>query len=319
MVLDTGTRSARPKVEVLDGVPVIDAENWVGLDALPQHLLILGGSYIALEMAQAFRRLGAKVTIVQQGRQLAEREDEDVAGALQKALEADGVQVRLGTEPVRAEADDGVTLHLSDGAVLRGTHLFVATGRVPNTDDLGLATVGLRPAEHGTLEVDGRLRTSVENIFAVGDIRGGPAFTHTAYADFGVLQSLFLGDGSVDRPRIIPYAMFTDPELGRVGMSEAEARKAGRAVKIGRYEMSDSGKARELGKTAGFIKIVLDAETDEFLGASVLSVEGAEIVQLFVELMNAGATARTMRDAVHIHPTLAEAAKNAVVTGLDDK
>ena len=317
VVLDTGTRSARPKLEGLDRMEVIDAENWLDLEKLPGRLVILGGSYIALEMAQAFRRLGSEVCVLQQGGQLAEREDEDVAGALQAALEADGVEVRLNAETRRVERyADGLAMHLADGSRVLGTHLFVATGRVPNTDDLGLDTVGLRPGEHGVLEVDGRLRTGVEGVFAAGDIRGGPAFTHTAYADFRVLESMFLGNGSVERPSVIPYAMFTDPELGRVGMSETEAREAGRAVKIGRYEMSDSGKARELGKPAGFIKIVLDADSEKILGASVLSVEGAEVVQLFVELMNAGATARTMRDAVHIHPTLAEAAKNAAVAAL---
>ncbi len=318
VVLDTGTRSARPTgIAGLDSLAVIDAENWLGLQALPGRLLILGGSYIALEMAQAFRRLGAEVVVLQQGKQLAEREDPDVAGALQAALEADRVEVRLNVEAKRAEGhQDGVTLHLACGSSVHGTHLLVATGRQPNTDDLGLDTVGLQPEEHGTLAVDGRLRTGVEGIFAAGDIRGGPAFTHTAYADFRVLESLFLADSSVERPGIIPYAMFTDPELGRVGLSETEARQAGHAVAVSRYDMRDSGKARELGKTEGFIKVVLEAGTDRILGASVLSVEGAETVQLYVELMNAGATVRTMMNAVHIHPTLAEAAKNAALAAL---
>ncbi len=317
VVLDTGTRSSRPDIPGLDGVACIDAENWVRLDTLPERLVILGGSYIALEMAQAFRRLGAEVVVVQRGSQLAEREDPDVADALRAALESDGIDVRLNARTERVEAGaGGVTLHLRDGTV-QGTHLFLATGRTPNTDDIGLDTVGLRPGEHGIIEVDGRLATRVAGIWAAGDIRGGPAFTHTAYADFRVLQSLFLGDGSLDRPAIIPYAMFTEPELGRVGLSETEARASGRTIKVARRDMAESGKAREVGKTAGFIKVVLDAHTDEILGAAALCVEGAEIVQLYVELMNAGATGRTMLEAVHIHPTLAEAAKNAVVAALE--
>lgn len=316
VVLNTGTRSSHPPIPGLDRVPLIDAEAWVKLEALPRRLLILGGSYIALEMAQAFRRLGSEVIVLQRGGQLMEREEAEVAEAIQQALEYDGVEVRLGIEALRAEPrPHGLALHLAHGLV-EGTHLFVATGRLPNTDDLGLETVGLAPGEGGMLDADARLATAVPGIWAAGDIRGGPAFTHTAYADFRVLQSLFLEDGSVRRPQIIPYAMFTAPELGRVGLDEAQARRAGRAVKVARREMAASGKAAELGRTAGFMKVVLDARTDEILGATVVSTEGAEIVQLFVELMNAGGTARTMLGAVQIHPTLAEAAQSVVVDAL---
>jgi pyruvate/2-oxoglutarate dehydrogenase complex dihydrolipoamide dehydrogenase (E3) component len=316
VVLDTGTRSAMPPVEGLDRVPFLDAENWLQLDELPRRMMVLGGSYIALEMAQAFRRLGGEVIVLQQGKQLMEREDADVAEAIQQALERDGVEVQLGANVRSVEARKGaLALRLADGEA-QGTHLFVATGRKPNTDDLGLDTVGLEPGRNGIIDVDGRLATAVAGIWAVGDIRGGPAFTHTAYADFRVLESLFLGDGSVERPKIIPYAMFTEPELGRVGLSETQARVAGRAVKVARRDMAESGKARDLGRTAGFIKVVLDAHTDQILGATVLSTEGAEVVQLFVELMNAGSTAQTMLEAVHIHPTLAEAAKNVLVDAL---
>jgi pyruvate/2-oxoglutarate dehydrogenase complex dihydrolipoamide dehydrogenase (E3) component len=282
------------------------------LTKLPVRLLILGGSYIALEMAQAFRRLGSEVVVLQQGPQVAEREDPDVASALQAALEADGIDVRLHVEAIRVEArGSDVRLHLGDGTV-EGTHLFVATGRKPNTDDLGLDVVGVSLDEKGMVEVDDQLRSSVRGIWAVGDIRGGPAFTHTAYDDFKTVQNQLLGDETRKRRKIVPYAMFTDPELGRVGMSETEAQEAGRNFVVGRHAMKDSGKARELGKTAGFVKVLVDVDTDRILGAAALCVEGAEIVQLFVELMNSGSPAQTMLDAVHIHPTLCEAAKNAV-------
>lgn len=320
VVLDTGTRSALPDLEGLDGVPFVTAETWVALTALPRRLVLLGGGYVALEMAQAYRRLGAEVVVVQSGRQLAEQEDLDVATALQEALEADGIDVRLDAHAIRVEpAADGVRVHLAHGAAVDGTHLFVATGRQPNTDDLGLDTVGVQVDGKGAVRVDAHLATTTSGIWAAGDIRGGPAFTQTAVDDFKVLESCFAGDGSRARCRIVPYAMFTDPELGRVGLTEAEARRSGRPVAVGRRDMADSGKARELGKTRGFIKVVLDAASGEILGAAALCIGGSEVVQLFVELMNAGATAHTMTDAVHIHPTLAEAAKNATLAALEDR
>lgn len=313
VVLDTGSRTARPDIPGLDQAAVIDAENWIELRELPRHVLMLGGGYIALEMSQAFQRLGSAVTVLQKGAQLADREDPDVAEALQAALERDGVRVQLNTDVQRIEATaGGVRVNTANGPV-DGSHLFLAVGRQPNTDDLGLDTIGARLGKHGVVEVDDQLRTNVPGLWAAGDIRGGPAFTHTAYDDFRVLRSQFLGDGSDSRCRVVPYAIFTEPELGRVGMSEEEARQSGRPVKVGRQEMTDSGKARELGKTDGFIKVVADAETGAILGAAALCEQGAEVVQLFVELMNAGSTVETVRGAIHIHPTLAEAAKNAAL------
>jgi pyruvate/2-oxoglutarate dehydrogenase complex dihydrolipoamide dehydrogenase (E3) component len=313
VVLDTGARTARPPIPGLDNVPIIDAEDWIALRDLPRHILMVGGSYIALEMSQAFRRLGSSVTILQKASQLAEREDPDVADTLAAALKEDGCQVRLNVEIRRVEPMlGGLRVWLEDDAI-EGSHLFLAAGRQPNTDELGLESVNIRPDENGIIKVDEQLRTPERGLWAAGDIRGGPAFTHTAYDDFRVLRSQFLGDSSDRRGGIVPYAMFTDPELGRVGLNETEARKAGKRFKVGLRRMTDSGKARELGKTAGFIKVIVDATTDDILGATALCEHGSEIVQLFVELMNSGATARTVRDAIHIHPTLAEAAKNAVV------
>jgi pyruvate/2-oxoglutarate dehydrogenase complex dihydrolipoamide dehydrogenase (E3) component len=207
-----------------------------------------------------------------------------------------------------------VRVHLPD-RVLEGTHLFLATGRQPNTDDLGLETVGVSKDDQGHVRIDDHLATSVKGIWAVGDIRGGLAFTHTAYDDFRVLRSLFLGDGSERRCKIVPYAVFTSPELGRVGMNEVEAHTAGKEIRIGLRAMTGSGKARELGKTGGFIKVIVDAETDKIIGAAALCEQGAEIVQLFVELMNNDATASSVRRAIHIHPTFSEAAKNAILVG----
>jgi pyruvate/2-oxoglutarate dehydrogenase complex dihydrolipoamide dehydrogenase (E3) component len=313
VVLDTGTRTSRPSLPGLEHVPVITAEDWISLRSLPPRLLLLGGSYIALEMAQALRRLGSEVTIIQKASKLAEREDDDVAVELKAALERDGCHIVLNADVRRVEAvGNGVRLHLEKG-VIEGSNLFLATGRRPNTDDLGLETVCVRSNPQGIVEVDETLATNVSGIWAVGDIRGGPAFTHTAYDDFRVLQSQFVGDGKDTRCRIVPYAMFTTPELGRVGLSETEARNSGKRIKIGKRGMTESGKARELGKTEGFIKVIVDADQDTIIGATALCEEGSEIVQLFVELMNSGATTRTVFGAVHIHPTLSEAAKNAVI------
>lgn len=315
VVLDTGTRSARPPVEGLDRLPperLIDAENWIGRRELPESVVFLGGGTIALEMAQAWRRFGAAVAIVESGPRLADREDEEVSAELRDALEAEGVSVRCGEKAGRVEpTGGGVRLHLGAAGTLEATHLIVATGRRANTDDLGLDTVGLEPGKRGEIEVDDRLRTKVPGLFAAGDIRGGGQFTHTAYDDHRVLASQLLGDGSRTTERILPYAIFTEPELGRVGMTEAQAREAGHRVLVGRQPMSESGKAREIGRTRGFIKVVAEAGSRRVLGAAALCDSGSEVVQLFVELMNAGAAVDTMLDAVHIHPTLGEAAKNA--------
>lgn len=315
VVLDTGTRTAYPPVEGLDRVPCLDAESWIEARELPRRLVFLGGGYITLEMAQTFRRFGAEVTVLERGDRLMAREDPDVSEELRRALEREGVDVRFNAEAGRVEpAGAGVRVHLKDGDTIEADRLFVAAGRKPNTDDLGLETVGVKLDERGHVEVDERLRTSVPGVWAAGDIRGGAPFTHTAYDDSVVLKSQLVGDGSKTTRRIVGYAVFTEPELGRVGLSETEARQAGREIKVGRLAMTDSGKAREIGRTEGFIKVVADAGSGEILGAAALCESGSEVVQLFVELMNAGATTRTMIEAVHIHPTLAEAAKNAVAT-----
>ena len=312
-VIDTGTSSVRPPIEGLSDLPTITAENWPDLHELPRSLIMLGGSYIGLEMAQAFQRLGSRVTLLEQGDQLAPREDPDVAAVLLDSLRRDGCDVRLGAEVRRAVTDpDGVRLHLSDGSVA-ASRLFLAVGRAPNTNDLGLETIGLATDKTGHVRVDDHLASNVPGVWAAGDVHGGPAFTHTAYDDFRALCGQFLGDGKDTRCRVVPYAVFTDPELGRVGISETEAREAGRRIKVGRLEMRESGRAREDGRTEGFIKVVIDAETDMILGVAALCEHGAEVAQIFIGMMNAGWPRSRLRDAVHIHPTLAEAAKNAAL------
>jgi pyruvate/2-oxoglutarate dehydrogenase complex dihydrolipoamide dehydrogenase (E3) component len=312
VVLDAGTRSLIPPIPGLDKVDFLDAENWLDRAELPGRLVMIGGGSIGLEMAQFYRRLGSDVVVIEGAGQIAGHEDADVASALQQLLAAEGIAFRLNMQVTRVEPANGrISVRLQNDAV-EATHLFVATGRRPNTDDLGLKTIGVNMSKHGLIEVDSRLATNVKGVWAAGDIRGGPMFTHTAWDDYRILQSQLVGDGSRTIERIVPYAVFTDPELGRVGMTERAAREAGRRVKTARFDMRRNGKAVEIDETAGFIKVVVDAETDRLLGAAVLANEGAELVHIYIDLMNAGAPYQVIRDAVHIHPTLAEAIQSAV-------
>ena len=320
VVLNTGTRSLVPKVEGLDKLDFIHSGNWLEHTTLPEHLIILGGGYIGLEMSQFYRRMGARVTVVESHEQVAAHEDEDVAAKLQEILEDEGVEFELNAKAEKVSGDGGVTLTFErDGkeSTVTGTHLFVATGRKPNTDDLGLETVGTEMSDKGIVKVDERLATNVQGLWVAGDIRGGPMFTHTAYDDYRVLESQILGDGSHTTHRVIPYAMFVDPQLGRVGMTEREAKETGRAVKVARYDMKSNGRAREEGRPGGFIKVVVDGANDHLLGAAVIAAEGAEMVHTYITLMNADVPYQVARDAVFVHPTYSEGVQS-VLKNLDE-
>ena len=316
VVLDTGTRTLLPPIEGLEAVDFIDSGNWLEKTEFPESLAMIGGSYIGLEMAQFYNRMGSRVTVVV-GRSdhVAAREDDDVTEALHDILEEEGVEFVFCERAQGVTSnDDGLTLTLDGGdpAELNVSHLFVATGRLPNTDDLGLENIGLETSK-GIIEVDERLATPVEGIWAAGDIRGGPMFTHTSWDDHRVLLSQMAGDGARTTERVVPYAIFTDPELGRVGMTEREAREAGCEVEVMSFDMErEKGKARQIGENKGLIKVVADASDGRILGAAVLTTEGAELVHVYVDLMNAGATLDVIRNAVHIHPTLAEDIQSAV-------
>ncbi|MFZ3286700.1 MAG: FAD-dependent oxidoreductase [Telluria sp.] len=317
VVLDTGTRSAVPQIEGVREIDYLSAENWLAQRALPQHLALVGGGYIGLEMAQFYRRMGAEVSVIESGAQVAAQEDPEVAAALQQMLEGEGIRFRLNARATQCrKTPQGVALTLESGGKtddLAASHLFIALGRKPNTDDLGLENIGLRPTEKGFLEVDQHLRTGVAGVWAVGDIRGGPMFTHTAWDDYRIVESQLIGDKSRSTAaRIVPYAVFTDPSLGRVGMTEKQARQAGKNIKVARFAMKGNGKAIELGETAGFIKVVIDAGTGRLLGAAALAAEGAELVHIYVALMNADAPCSVLENAIQTHPTLAEAAQSAV-------
>jgi pyruvate/2-oxoglutarate dehydrogenase complex dihydrolipoamide dehydrogenase (E3) component len=316
VVLDTGTRTLLPPIEGLDEVDYIESGNWLEKTELPESLAVIGGSYIGLEMAQFYNRMGTRVmVVVGRSDHAAPREDDDVTEALQAILQEEGVEfVFCERAESVVSSKDGLTLTL-DGDDLTELHvsqLFVATGRLPNTDDLGLENIGLETSK-GIIEVDERLATPIEGIWAAGDIRGGPMFTHTSWDDHRVLISQMAGDGSYTTERVVPYAIFTDPELGRVGMTEREAREAGYEVEVMSLDMSrEKGKALEIGENKGLIKVVADASNGRILGAAVLTAEGAELVHMYVDLMNAGATLDVIQNAVHIHPTLAEDIQSAV-------
>lgn len=312
IVLDTGTRSAIPPIEGIGDVDVIHAGNWLQHSDLPQRLIVIGAGVIALEMAQFYRRMGSEVVVLEAAPQIASTEDPDVAEALQDLLEREGIEFHLEAKIERVEkSGDGVMLRVAEKGMIAGTHLFVAAGRKPNTDDLGLDTVGVK-TNRGIVEVDERLSSNVRGIWAAGDIRGGPMFTHTAWDDHRVLLSQITGDRSRTTERVVPYAIFTDPEVGRVGMTETQARQSGKQIKVARFEIRRNSKSLEIGEPDGFIKVIADASSGQLVGASVMCNEAAELVHIYIDLMNARAPFSVIRDAVYIHPTLAEAIQSAV-------
>jgi pyruvate/2-oxoglutarate dehydrogenase complex dihydrolipoamide dehydrogenase (E3) component len=309
--INAGTRPEIPRIEGLDRVGYLTNATIMELTDLPEHLLVLGGGYIGLEFGQMFRRFGSRVTVVHRGGQILPREDADVAGELQKALEGEGVEFLLNAHTTRAERRDqqvALTVEAGGGArTLTGSHLLVATGRRPNSDDLGLEKVGVATDQRGYILVNGRLETNVPGIWALGDVKGGPAFTHISYHDYQILfANLVEGKKLTIDNRLVPYSVFTDPQLGRVGMTEREARAAKYRLKIGKIPMSWVARAIERDETAGMMKLVVDADSDRVLGAAILSLEGGELIQILSTLMLANAPYTLLQGAIYIHPTLAE-------------
>lgn len=305
--LNVGARAVVPAIPGLQDVPFLDNTSLLALPVLPEHLLILGGSYIALEFAQMYRRFGSRVTVLQKAERLVEREDEDVSAAVLKILEGEGIEVRLGVEVTAVrKADLGVAVRFGDAEVA-GSHLLLAVGRRPNTDDLGLEKAGVDTDEHGYVAVDDQLRTNVAGIYAMGDCNGKGAFTHTAYNDYEIVAANLL-DGEPRRVshRIPCYAMYIDPPLARIGMSEHEVRKAGKPALMATMPMSKVKRAVEKGESQGFMKVLVDAETKLILGASLLGVGCDETIHCLLDTMYAKAPYTVVTHAVHIHPTVAE-------------
>jgi pyruvate/2-oxoglutarate dehydrogenase complex dihydrolipoamide dehydrogenase (E3) component len=310
--INTGTRAVVPPLEGLERIRYYTNSNLLELTELPSHLVIVGSSYIALEFAQIFRRFGSEVTVLVRGERVLSREDADFAESVRKVLAREGVEFRFGVQPSRVEphphrANDVCIGFEQNIPALEASHLLFATGREPNTDDLGLADAGITVDKHGTIPVDGQLRTNVPGVWAIGDVNGRGAFTHTSYDDFQIVAANLLDGGarSVDT-RIMAYAVFVDPPLARVGMSEEEVRRSGRAALIATMPMSRVGRARERGETDGFMKVMADAQSKRILGAAIHGVEGDEAIHTFIDIMTAGAPYPTLQYAMHIHPTISE-------------
>lgn len=312
--INSGTRAAIPPIPGLDQVPFLDASSIQRLDRLPDHLLVIGGSYIGLEFGQMFHRFGSRVSIIQRGPQLMAREDPDVAEAVHDILVEDGLEVYLEAEVLNAgrgqDGNDDVMLEfqLPAGPMrLQGSHVLVATGRTPNSDDLNLAAAGVETDAAGTIRVNERLETSVPGVYAMGDVKGGPAFTHIAYDDYRVLKLNLLEQGNATvSGRPIPYAVFIDPQLGRIGLTEAQAKASGRRILVARLPMSRVARAVEAGETRGFMKAVVDAESGRILGCAVLGLEGGELMAMLQLAMMGEIPYPRLRDAIFAHPTLAE-------------
>lgn len=305
--LNVGTRATAPAIPGIDDVPWLDNDRVLHLDALPDHLVILGGSYIALELGQLFRRLGSAVTIIERSLRVAAKEDESISDEIARFLTSEGLVVRTSTSVERVEATPaGVTVHAEPGGAIEGSHLLVAIGRTPNTDTLDLGAAGVHADERGFVPTDGHFRTNVDGIYAVGDINGRGAFTHTSYQDFEILVDHLQGGSRTADGRIPTYAMFTDPPLGRVGMTERSARQSGKRVLKATYAMADVTRARLDGETDGLIELLVDADTERFLGAATLGLAGDEIVQIVGALMHADAPYHVLAEMLPIHPTIAE-------------
>jgi pyruvate/2-oxoglutarate dehydrogenase complex dihydrolipoamide dehydrogenase (E3) component len=319
--IDTGTRSARPAIAGLDAVPYLDNDSIMELHRVPEHLLILGGGYIGVEFSQMFRRFGSRVTVIQAGPQLLREEDADVAAEVLKILREDGIEILLNARA--QEVKPGIDLKVSTEGktqTVEGSHLLLATGRVPNTDALKPAAGGVETDERGFIRVNDRLETSAPGVYAIGDVKGGPAFTHISYDDYRILKANLLDGGQRSvRDRMVPFAVFMDPQLGRVGMTETEAKKSGRKILVARMPMTSVARALEVDETRGFMKVIADAETEEILGATVLGLEGGEVVSVLQMAMMGHLKWTVLHDAVLAHPTLAESINNLFLHFDDDK
>jgi pyruvate/2-oxoglutarate dehydrogenase complex dihydrolipoamide dehydrogenase (E3) component len=309
--INSGGRAAVPKMPGLDAVPFLTNSTMMEVDFLPDHLLIVGGSYVGLEFAHIYRRFGARVTVVEMADRLIVREDPDISDAVREILEADGVEVRLKAECLAVEKDgDRIAMNLECAAGaprIHGSHVLLAVGRRPNTEDLGLDKAGVQVDAKGFITVDDQCRTNVDGIWALGEVNGRGAFTHTSYNDFEIVAAnLFDNDPRRISDRITCYGLFIDPPLGRVGMTEQEVRQKGLKALYAKKMMTSVGRARERGETKGFMKVVVDAESRRILGAAVLGVNGDEVVHAILDVMAAGLPYTAISRTMHIHPTVAE-------------
>ena len=309
--INVGGRASIPEMPGIRDVPFLTNSSMMEIDFLPKHLVIVGGSYVGLEFGQMYRRFGSEVTVVEMGPRLIGREDEDVSQAVREILENEGIQIRLSAECISlAKRDGGVAVHVdceNGPPDVLGTHVLLAVGRVPNTSDLGLDKAGIVSDDRGYIIVDDQLQTNVPGIWALGDCNGRGAFTHTSYNDYEIVgDNLFNADHRRVSDRIQAYALYIDPPLGRCGMTDAEIRKSGRQALTTKYPMSRVSRAYEKGETQGFMKISVDAETKQILGAAILGTGGDEVIHVLLDVMYAKAPYTVIQRAMHIHPTVAE-------------
>ncbi len=318
--INTGARPGIPDTPGLKSVPYLDSTSILESTQFPDHLIIMGGGYVGVEFGQMFRRFGSKVTLIQRGKQLLNREDADVAEEVAGIMKEDGIDVQLNStvKSVEIQPDGKIKLILQNGSgkgIVTGSHLLVAVGRVPNTEELGLDKAGIKTDSRGYIPVNERLETGVPGIFAIGDVKGGPAFTHISYDDFRVLRGNLLENGNASiKDRLVPYTVFMDPQLGRVGLSEEQAREAGFRIRVAKMPMSHVARAIETGETRGFMKVVVDRRNQHILGCAILGIEGGEIMSLIQVAMMGKIPYYIIRDAVFAHPTLAESLNNLFMT-----
>lgn len=310
--INTGTRNSTPPIDGLDSVDYLDSTSIMELDYVPEHLIVIGGGYIGLEFGQMFRRFGSRVTIIQRGGQLLNREDRELADAVRSILEEDGITVLMNTDVERVAAFDGGGIRVSVGDdVLDGSDLLVAIGRRPNTDVLAPEVAGIEVDDKGFVVVNERLETNVPNVWALGEVAGQPAFTHISYDDFRIVRSNLLDGGNRSTSdRLVSYVAYIDPQFARVGMSESEAREAGHDIRVASMPMERVARALQTDETRGMMKAIVDAGTDRILGAAILGAEGGEIMSIIQTAMMADLPFQTLRDAPYAHPTFAESLNN---------
>jgi pyruvate/2-oxoglutarate dehydrogenase complex dihydrolipoamide dehydrogenase (E3) component len=313
--INAGARPSVPLIEGLKEVPFLNSTSIMELDAVPEHLVVLGGGYVGLEFGQMFRRFGSRVTIIQSGPQLLSGEDADVAGEVASILKQDGIDVLLNTKAERVQkgaAQIQVSTRTGDETrTVQGSHLLVAIGRTPNTDSLNVPAAGIATDKRGFIRVNAKLETNVEGVFALGDIKGGPAFTHISYDDFRILRTNLIehGDAST-KGRMVPYTLFIDPQLGRIGFTEAEARAKKAKIRVAKMPMNYVARALEIDETRGFLKVIVDDRSGKILGAAILGIEGGEVMSMLQLAMMGKLKYSRLRDGTFAHPTLAESLNN---------
>ena len=321
--LNTGLRAAIPSIPGLRDIPYLTNESIMELDTVPDHLLVIGGGYVGLEFGQMFRRFGSKVTIIHHGHQLLDHEDPDVAEEVRKILTDDGIEILLGAHTVAANsAGSSVQLTIkndSESRTITGSHLLVATGRTPNSDALNLPAAGVDTDDRGYIKVNDYLETNTPGIYALGDVKGGPAFTHISYDDYRIIQANLLnGERRSIKGRILPYTVFIDPQLGRIGLTETEARDQKFRIRVAKMPMAWVARAIETAETRGFMKIVVDADSEQVLGAAILGIEGGEIATIVQIAMQGKLKYTTLRDNIYSHPTISEGLNNLFFNWTDE-